>query len=796
MTSTTIHTLRLRTAPGREARSRQAALRHRASAWLSMPDLHPPDLPPAAILHVRRLPDPVVYASNASGGLRPSLEWQQAVRSVMEERLQEAKKPVRGLLPASAEAVVFANVAEQIASLSLDLVYGRVMRRWWWTPVLEKVGGAAQSPGQRLARVLAHDPDATPVVIAYLAEWGHLGTVLPVTSPLEAEWVLRAWTPRHGVSVPSSPMPASTGSSTQAWRASSRKPASAPWGADIDRALPRGLSRVHRALAGVALARLRTPHRSGTLSRDLERWWEQREERSAANAPRQGTPDGGPFPPKAGRPEGDRFTNEAANADLSGRDRGRGQALKQVYEENPELQKGSPLNQHAGDSREEAAPCAVGGAGAENREFDTNAKGPPKAPTAQAAAPPETAGTRPQVEDSTHTPHRHERSAEEFSDAEQVHRAPKNAKPTDAKKEPDSATSDEDEQHDSGKTSVGGSEAATEEDASSACADSAASSPDSSPVGSSARRSEETSAEEPSEYEPRASDETPWRPMLETRVFATALGGAIYLVNLLKGLGWTGLSDEGDATEFARRVRGEARPWAALDAVARGLIGTCLPPVRRLYANAFTNVDPWADGLWTTLAVLDGRPDTTPAGTELQDMSAFVAPPEALAQVEPQGAQASWCVSGGRLRVGTDRCLWADLPAPVSNPSETAAALIQHLGAERYKTPREASPEADPFGSTHAPIPSSLGLSPALRQWLQCALPLVLARLRQVLGAESFADALAECLLVPATVHLEPMHLDVTLPLDAISLPIRLAGLDQSPGWAPGFGKVIRIHFR
>jgi len=359
MTSTTIHTLRLRTAPGRETRSRQAALRHRASAWLNMAGLHPPDLPPAAILHVRRLPDPVVYASNASGGLRPSPEWQQAVRSVMEERLQEAKKPVRGVLSASAEAVVFANVAEQIASLSLDLVYGRVTRRWWWTPVLQSVGAAAQPLGQRLARVLTYDPDATPAVIAYLAEWGELGTVLPVISPLQAEWVLRAWTPRHGIFLPASSLSMAPEAQSDSRTQSREAAAPSPWGDIIEHALPRGLSRVHRALAGIALAWLRTPHRSGTLSRDLARWWEQREERSAANAPRQGTPDGGPFPPKAGRPEGDRSTDEVANADLSGRDRGRGQALKQVYAENPELQKGSLLNQHAGDIREEAAQLVV-----------------------------------------------------------------------------------------------------------------------------------------------------------------------------------------------------------------------------------------------------------------------------------------------------------------------------------------------------------------------------------------------------------------------------------------------------
>ena len=48
----------------------------------------------------------------------------------------------------------------------------------------------------------------------------------------------------------------------------------------------------------------------------------------------------------------------------------------------------------------------------------------------------------------------------------------------------------------------------------------------------------------------------------------------------------------------------------------------------------------------------------------------------------------------------------------------------------------------------------------------------------------------------PARVDHTPSHLDVTYPLDSIDLAVRLAGLDQDPGWLPWLGRVVQFHFR
>lgn len=46
-----------------------------------------------------------------------------------------------------------------------------------------------------------------------------------------------------------------------------------------------------------------------------------------------------------------------------------------------------------------------------------------------------------------------------------------------------------------------------------------------------------------------------------------------------------------------------------------------------------------------------------------------------------------------------------------------------------------------------------------------------------------------------AQVHLSPSHVDMFLPLQAVQLPVRLAGLDINPGWLPWLGKVVGFHY-
>ncbi len=50
-------------------------------------------------------------------------------------------------------------------------------------------------------------------------------------------------------------------------------------------------------------------------------------------------------------------------------------------------------------------------------------------------------------------------------------------------------------------------------------------------------------------------------------------------------------------------------------------------------------------------------------------------------------------------------------------------------------------------------------------------------------------------LSVAARIDHSPSHLDAHYPLESIDLEIRLAGLDQDPGWLPWLGRVVSFHY-
>jgi hypothetical protein len=82
-------------------------------------------------------------------------------------------------------------------------------------------------------------------------------------------------------------------------------------------------------------------------------------------------------------------------------------------------------------------------------------------------------------------------------------------------------------------------------------------------------------------------------------------------------------------------------------------------------------------------------------------------------------------------------------------------------------------------------------LAPPLARWLARALPFVRLRLRQALGPLP----VAELLTAPGRVYITSSHVDLVLPMESISLPARVAGLDRDPGWIPAFGRVVLFHF-
>ena len=137
----------------------------RSSAAIRILDLQPPALPPAAILCVRTLRDPLPGALDLrSGRGSRATRWEAAVRGALYDHYRRAARPARehAAVPPSADAVLFIDRAELLASAARDACHAQ--ERWWWKHVL---GGAATPAA--VAREWRRTPEAIPAAAELLA---------------------------------------------------------------------------------------------------------------------------------------------------------------------------------------------------------------------------------------------------------------------------------------------------------------------------------------------------------------------------------------------------------------------------------------------------------------------------------------------------------------------------------------------------------------------------------------------------------------------------------------------------
>lgn len=172
--------------------------------------------------------------------------------------------------------------------------------------------------------------------------------------------------------------------------------------------------------------------------------------------------------------------------------------------------------------------------------------------------------------------------------------------------------------------------------------------------------------------------------------------------------------------------------WALLDVLTRVLLPADVEDLER-------------DPLWSCLAALDGRlPEERPgSGWTPVERGGFV------------------------------------LPAPLQNPPDSRLA---------------------PFEVPDGPLVR--GLNPDLLRWVSAVLPFIRRRLSSALGlgdgiGPGSRDQLSDSLLMhEARIVVTSSHVDVVMPLESISLPVRVAGLDRNPGWWPRLGRVVYFHFQ
>jgi len=182
-----VGTLRVRSAAGDTP-----AVRLAASAWLGGAELHPRDLPPSAVLIVRRMADPLPGKLPAGGPAPPDPAWERAARSSLDDFCRRAARPARGPVPPGAEAVLFIDEAEMLACLALDLARGSAFGRWWWSLVLRRLGA------QDLPRLLAAEPTRVPALLHHLAQWHRAAEICESLSEPEALTILSTVARSHG----------------------------------------------------------------------------------------------------------------------------------------------------------------------------------------------------------------------------------------------------------------------------------------------------------------------------------------------------------------------------------------------------------------------------------------------------------------------------------------------------------------------------------------------------------------------------------------------------------------------
>jgi hypothetical protein len=93
-----------------------------------------PAIPPQAILIVRQLDDPLPGELLANR----IQTWEQATQRHLEDCWRGAIRPSQGTVPASTNAVWFADQAEWLACLSWDIHQGIAHDRWWWQSWLQR----------------------------------------------------------------------------------------------------------------------------------------------------------------------------------------------------------------------------------------------------------------------------------------------------------------------------------------------------------------------------------------------------------------------------------------------------------------------------------------------------------------------------------------------------------------------------------------------------------------------------------------------------------------------------------
>ncbi len=139
------------------------------------------------------------------------------------------------------------------------------------------------------------------------------------------------------------------------------------------------------------------------------------------------------------------------------------------------------------------------------------------------------------------------------------------------------------------------------------------------------------------------------------------------------------------------------------------------------------------------------------------------------------------------------------VPATVLDPERASAALRAGARVAEASTriPSSVDPNDEPRLRERAATSRVARSAPPWLQELSLHFALrLVAALRARTELDLSLDALLDLVIARAgTLEWTLTHLDLSLPLDSVSVEIRRGALDINPGWVPFLGRVVSIHY-
>lgn len=165
---------------------------------ISSADFELREMPPTAVLLIRRMSDPLPgHSVSPRNEAKINPAWERAFRDSLVTHYRQAYHPVTGQVPSNAKAVVFNDESELLACLLRDVTHGNVLQRWWWQCVLRNgsLGRKPSSQGEvveAIARQMTQKAHLVPGLLNHLEVWGQASLALRILSDDQAGQVLQA----------------------------------------------------------------------------------------------------------------------------------------------------------------------------------------------------------------------------------------------------------------------------------------------------------------------------------------------------------------------------------------------------------------------------------------------------------------------------------------------------------------------------------------------------------------------------------------------------------------------------